>query len=259
MLSHNRTIDFKDKLIAHRGWQHQYPENSYAGIKSALQLGIRHIEIDIQLSADRIPVLAHDIDLQRLCGIELNLMYNRLSELRALSFHEPERLGTAHKPTHLLTLAECADLIGQYPEATLYVELKRKSLIHFGRSTVLSEVVKSLSNIIDQVALISFDIETLLLAKNTTPFTSLIPVLSDINQWHDGSLTDLAPTQVFCKILRLPLDSNTDTFTAKNLAYRVAVYEVDNYALALELINQGVDMIESFSCGELLAAHQATQ
>jgi len=54
----------REHLVAHRGWQRRYPENTLPAIKGALDAGARYIEVDVQLSADGVPVLFHDRTLQ---------------------------------------------------------------------------------------------------------------------------------------------------------------------------------------------------
>lgn len=53
------------KIIAHRGASREEPENTLASINRALELGVDYIEIDVQLSADGIPVVLHDNTLCR--------------------------------------------------------------------------------------------------------------------------------------------------------------------------------------------------
>ncbi|NQU65738.1 MAG: glycerophosphodiester phosphodiesterase [SAR324 cluster bacterium] len=52
-------------LIAHRGYNVRYPENTLAAFEAALQLGARMIELDITLSRDRNMVVIHDDTLER--------------------------------------------------------------------------------------------------------------------------------------------------------------------------------------------------
>ena len=59
----------RDWLVAHRGHAAAFPENTLPALRSALELGAAWLEFDIQLSADRIPVLCHDASLQRTAGI----------------------------------------------------------------------------------------------------------------------------------------------------------------------------------------------
>lgn len=243
--------NFNQQLIAHRGWQSHYPENSYAGIKAALELGIQHIEIDVQLSLEKIAVVCHDKNLQRLCGVDVCINDSDLSQLKRLSFHEPERLGDSHQPTTLMTLHECAQLIAAYPDAHLYVELKASSIRHFSAQCVLDAVTESLADIMAQVSLISFDKAILELAKSAGKFQRLAPVVINQQQWFDGSFEQLNPYLVFCDIEKYPANTTID-----QLPYPVAFYEIDTYEQAVELLKEGAQLIESFCSGELLASHQ---
>ena len=56
---------------AHRGLhdnESEAPENSMAAFRKAVEAGYG-IELDIQLSKDRIPVVFHDFTLERMCGV----------------------------------------------------------------------------------------------------------------------------------------------------------------------------------------------
>ena len=54
-------------LIAHRGNARDFPENTLPALQSAVELGIRFIEFDVQLSADGVPVVivrGYDIQIK---------------------------------------------------------------------------------------------------------------------------------------------------------------------------------------------------
>lgn len=53
------------KVIAHRGASGDAPENTLAAFRLAQEQGADVIETDVQLTADRVPVLVHDNDLTR--------------------------------------------------------------------------------------------------------------------------------------------------------------------------------------------------
>jgi hypothetical protein len=57
------TANITDRLVAHRGFSWHYPENTVAACEAALALGIKRVEVDVQLDRDGRPVLAHDIDV----------------------------------------------------------------------------------------------------------------------------------------------------------------------------------------------------
>lgn len=53
------------RVIGHRGAAGLAPENTLAGFRKAAELGVRWVEFDVHLSADGVPVIIHDDDLDR--------------------------------------------------------------------------------------------------------------------------------------------------------------------------------------------------
>lgn len=51
------------EIIAHRGAPREFPENSLPGFARALALGADAIELDVHVTADRVPVVHHDAEL----------------------------------------------------------------------------------------------------------------------------------------------------------------------------------------------------
>lgn len=70
-LSHRKARkDFMGVYYAHRGLHDndsEAPENSLAAFKAAVKAGYG-IEMDVQLTKDRVPVVFHDFTLERICG-----------------------------------------------------------------------------------------------------------------------------------------------------------------------------------------------
>ena len=78
---------------AHRGLhdnKSDAPENSMAAFKKAVDAGYG-IELDVQLTRDRIPVVFHDESLKRVCGVDGNVRdytYEELQSFRLLNSDE---------------------------------------------------------------------------------------------------------------------------------------------------------------------------
>lgn len=71
-------------------YDEKLPENSYAAIKRAADLGYG-IEFDVHLTKDDIPVVFHDDTLNRICGVKGNLRdytYEELQQFRLLGTQE---------------------------------------------------------------------------------------------------------------------------------------------------------------------------
>ena len=75
-----------------------FPENSYAAIKRAADLGYG-IEFDVHLTKDNIPVVFHDDTLNRICGVKGNLRDYTFAELQQFSLlGTQERILTRNFP-----------------------------------------------------------------------------------------------------------------------------------------------------------------
>lgn len=72
------------EIIAHRGFSAIAPENTLAAFSAAIQHGADSIELDIQLSADGVPVVIHDATLDRTTGTAGNVSEKTLAELKTL-------------------------------------------------------------------------------------------------------------------------------------------------------------------------------
>lgn len=103
-------------FYAHRGFhdlKHGVPENSMKAFRRAVEKGYG-IELDVQLSADGIPVVFHDNTLTRMCGVDKRVCELTLEELQSLSLG-----GTQER---IPTFREFLDMVnGQVP---LIVEIK---------------------------------------------------------------------------------------------------------------------------------------
>ena len=78
---------FKTKLFAHRGLHDNSsdaPENSMSAFRRAVEKGYG-IELDVQLSSDGIPVIFHDQDLDRACGVHGFVRDRTFEELQQLN------------------------------------------------------------------------------------------------------------------------------------------------------------------------------
>lgn len=236
------------ELIAHRGWTRRYVENTASAVEAALGVGARHVEVDVQLSSDGVPFLFHDRDLRRICDAAGALHERSAADLEALRAFEPERFGERFADQPLTRLADLVALFDAYPERRAFIELKRASLEVFGAAAVLDAVLPLLEPLRERCCLISFD-HAVLGAVRARGDWAVGPVLDDWGQLAGDELRELQPEVVFCNLWRLP-----DEPQLRVPSGALAVYEVDDPDLARSLNERGVDLIETFAVGELLAA-----
>jgi glycerophosphoryl diester phosphodiesterase len=72
-------------VVGHRGVPATHPENTLAGFRRAVELGLPAVELDVQLTKDKKAVVVHDWNLRRLTGTSRNvwdLTWDEVSRLR---------------------------------------------------------------------------------------------------------------------------------------------------------------------------------
>lgn len=107
---------------AHRGFSAVYPENSLLAVKEAVDLGVDLIEVDVYLSKDRIPVIAHDYRLDR-CSTGTGFICDyTVKELKRLDFGMHR--GPAFEGLCLPTLEQFLDFMKDYPQVLMDIDLK---------------------------------------------------------------------------------------------------------------------------------------
>jgi glycerophosphoryl diester phosphodiesterase len=100
-------------VISHRACAGHAPENTLAGVRTALRIGADAVEIDVQITADGVPVLMHDLSLDRATTASGDLSTFTLEQLKSLD------IGGEPIPT----FAETLDTTGG--RALLVTEIKR--------------------------------------------------------------------------------------------------------------------------------------
>lgn len=76
-------------LIAHRGWNTAFPENSLPALAAALAVGADQIEFDLRLTADGVPVLCHDETVDRVSDLSGPVGSFTASELQRAQIRMP--------------------------------------------------------------------------------------------------------------------------------------------------------------------------
>lgn len=236
------------KLVAHRGYALRYPENTLASVAAALTAGARWVEIDVQLSRDRVPFLMHDRTLGRMCGVDQSVGDLAAREIEGLRASEPAKFGERFAGEPVASLAGFADTLARSAGVHGFIELKSASIERFGADAVLDAVLPQLEPIAQRCTLISFDGGVLARARER----SALPVGPVLIDWAQLELTEvqaLRPDVVFCDLSRLPASGPLRALDAP-----IAVYEVDQPRVALELAARGVAYVETFAIAEMLHA-----
>ncbi len=233
-------------IVAHRGDAEHFPENTLPGLEAAWRLGLRYAEFDVQLSADGVPYVIHDASLERTTRATGDIRLTHSGQLDGVDAGEPRRFGTHHAGTRLPRLAAVAELMGDFPDARAFVEVKRSSLVHHGHAHCIEKILATLAGVRDRCILISFDAEACRLARAAGG----LPVgwvLDDDPAVQLEALEALEPEFVFCDHRHL----SPGTALPQG-AWKWVVYEVTDASLALDLFRRGVAMVESMTPSRLL-------
>ncbi len=62
-------------IVAHRGFQKKYPENTLVAFQAAMDAGVPMIELDVTLCRDRKPVVIHDATLERTTNGQVKMVH----------------------------------------------------------------------------------------------------------------------------------------------------------------------------------------
>ncbi|MDX1388051.1 MAG: glycerophosphodiester phosphodiesterase family protein [Acidobacteriota bacterium] len=237
----------RPELVAHRGYPARFPENSLAGIEAALDAGARWLEVDIQLTRDGVPILFHDPDLERLCGVEGSVLDTRLDELRRLRLvgSGPD---DARDSWGIPTLEESVARVASRAGRTTFYEIKPDPVERFGSVAVVERVLAALAPVRDRAVVISYLPEVIPRVRDAGwSRTGLI--LKTWDQRSSAETRALEPDFVFCNVKKLPSEGDL-----RSDGFPLAVYDVTDPERALELAERGVDLVETFAIGEMIDA-----
>jgi len=233
--------DPREWLMAHRGAPWHYPENSLPGMRAVLEAGARHVEFDVQLTADRFPVVAHDNLLKRITGGDGSITELSWDRLQQLPAGEPERFGTRFAGLRFPGLAEMLELIHGYGQATAYIELKRASMRQFGRAAMVEAVLPAIQAAGGPRVVLSFDAGMLKAVRRATGLPCGL-ALETLDTAARRAAEALQPESLFVSAGVLGAAHPRSLWPGP---WRWVVYDVNQWSACLALRDDGVDVVET--------------
>ncbi len=151
--------------IALRGNGAEYPENTLPALRSALELGVPRLFIETQLSRDAEGFVLRDAERVAADGAPGSALDMTASEVALLDASEPWRFGDRFAGTCVPRLADVARLLLEWPQAQLFVELRRASLARHGAERFVAVVLSALRDCAERCVIVSRDLLVIEIAR----------------------------------------------------------------------------------------------
>jgi glycerophosphoryl diester phosphodiesterase len=243
------------QLVAHRGDCQFQHENTLASIKTALNNNIQAIEIDIQFCQDGEIVLFHDDDLSRFYANSpllksatiADYSYQQLAQYAFAESAAKHAECIDNNPAYLAKLSDVVNLLSNYPNVTLFVEVKEIIFAKKSYQNAYNAIKKIIKPIKKQCVVMSFSYRFMRLCrkkneKNSTKHSfKLGYVLPTWQQYNEKMLSNLVPDFIFCDEEILPA-----TFEINKKGPIWVFYEVDTVLRLKQLYQQGARWFETF-------------
>jgi glycerophosphoryl diester phosphodiesterase len=196
-------------------------------------------------------VVFHDTDLARVAGRPDSVHALPWSQLAEVPVGEVARFGDRFAYTCAPSLAQAVDAIAGWSDVTAFVELKRASMRHFGRETVLRRTLEVLQPVLDRCVLISFDLPAVRILRLMTGGARIGWVLDQYDGNALREATALAPEFLFCNLERVP-ESATELWPGP---WQWAIYEVRDLGTARHCHALGARYVETMTVRSLRQAY----
>ncbi len=230
-------LDAPTRVIAHRGFSSEAPENTLAAIEMAIEIGADMVEIDVTVTSDGEVILLHDETLDRTTtgtGLPTDQTLEAIRLLDAGSWFSQEYEGEP-----IPTLAEALDTVKD--RILINIEIKSEAVEH-GVVPKVAALVEE-HGMIDQVVVSSFSPEALSRMKTTNP--AIVTATLFNKDLHTGG----DPLEIVQEVGSRGFNISSKRVTLEMIerchkhGIPVAVYTVNDETEMLRLMAMGVDAV----------------
>ena len=189
-------------VVGHRGVPLLHQENTLAGFRRAVELGLPAVELDVRLTADRRAVCLHDADLERLTGTAANIADLTWDQVSRLRIRTELPMGTGSdggevalrydRPEPIPLLAEVLDEIAGKLAINVELKLARHRWWESEVGEVAAEEIAR-ANAQQRVIVTSFDPRKLRAAARVRPELAVGFAFDDTMLDFAAPLLDLIP------------------------------------------------------------------
>ena len=162
------------QIIAHRGFSSVRPENTFASFEHAINSGFNLIELDVHLSKDGVPVVMHDVTVDRTSNGSGPIKSKTLDELKQLDAGSwfPKDSDMDFGIQRIPTLEEIISTFRSKAHVFIEIKSEEEDLL-FKTRDIIKDYGLLKSNAgnlkIPGVSMISFNKEQLVRSKNIMP------------------------------------------------------------------------------------------
>lgn len=157
--------------IAHRGYPVNYPENTLSSFQAAIDIGFSHMELDVHMSKDGIPVVMHDHTIDRMTDGAGEIRDYTLEELKNFTINSNEKIPTLEEA---LQLAKDRIMVS--------IELKKPRL-YPGIEQKVYELIQKLE-MEGQTYIISFNHDSLRKLRTLSDDIQIGPLVNKVRRAH---------------------------------------------------------------------------
>ena len=238
------------QLVAHRGYRFKYPENTKLSLLKAIEAGAIFIELDVQFSRDKLPIIYHDCNLLRVSGKNKSVFDINRSSLITETASESDRLGQTFQLETISPLEDLVSILTRNPKVTAFVELKDESISHCGRGEMIHKTAEILYEVAENTVIMSFDYELCLKVRDIS-WPEVGVVLETWSDLNSEIIRQIEPDYIFVDQEMIPRDYDLKSCEVLQKSNLVA-YEIDDIQTGNNLLERGVDMIETYEIGKFL-------
>jgi len=242
-------------LVAHRGDAAEHPENTLPAFQAALDLGVRFVEVDVQLASNGVPMAVRGDDVM-MDGVLLSVSDLTAAELALVDASESHRFGQRFNGTCIPRLVDVLSLITKRPETTVFVNLCRASLGRFGHDSVVAQVAETVKPFRSRCIVVSSDLPAIHRSRRLTG----LQIGWEIHAYDNHTRLKyeaLQPDYLFCDLATLPPKG-----TLWKGPWRWAIRGAATIDDAIDLASRGADFgstRDPRALGDAMKAHAATQ
>jgi glycerophosphoryl diester phosphodiesterase len=222
-------------LIAHRGGSLEAPENTMTSFRHAIELGMRYVELDVQMTRDGELIVIHDETVDRTTngqGPVGNYTFAELRKLDAGSHFDPKFAGE-QIPTLREVLELCTDagvgVVVEIKSPGLYAGMVEKTVALIGEMWTRGA---------ENIWCISFDHASIRQVRALDPS---IPVGYLYEYFEQDFVQPDDTIQAYCPYFRTALAHPEQIAKAHELGKFVFVYTVDEEADMRQVAAAGID------------------